>query len=125
MKPSSRVVAPVKTGVQYFCNALKSVDSGACPGLRSGIHRNDDSWAFLTFGEFVNPVPTSFLFFQKNPFPAGEGLPYNLPREPRSERIPLYKRALQTGYSRMTIVRIRLTRQIGRVRKIIRLPSES
>jgi hypothetical protein len=35
----------VKTGVQCFCNALKSLDSG--------FHRNDDSWAFLTFDEFV------------------------------------------------------------------------
>jgi len=31
----------VKTGVQCFCNALKSLDSG--------FHRNDDSWAFSTF----------------------------------------------------------------------------
>jgi len=50
---SSKVVTPVKTGVQCFCNPLKSLVSGACPGLRSGIHRNDDSWAFLTFDEFV------------------------------------------------------------------------
>jgi len=35
----------VKTGVQCFCNPLKSLDSG--------FHRNDDSWAFLTFDEFV------------------------------------------------------------------------
>jgi hypothetical protein len=43
MMPSSKVVAPVKTGVQYFCNALKSLDSG--------FHRNDDSLAFSTFDE--------------------------------------------------------------------------
>jgi len=43
---SSKVVTPVKTGVQCFCNPLKSLDSG--------FHRNDDSWAFLTFDEFVN-----------------------------------------------------------------------
>jgi hypothetical protein len=42
---SSKVVTPVKTGVQCFCNHLKSLDSG--------FHRNDDSWAFLTFNEFV------------------------------------------------------------------------
>ena len=41
----SKVVTPVKTGVQCFCNSLKSLDSG--------FHRNDDSWAFLTFDEFV------------------------------------------------------------------------
>jgi predicted RNA binding protein YcfA (HicA-like mRNA interferase family) len=35
---SSKVVTPVKTGVQCFCNPLKSLDSG--------FHRNDDSWAF-------------------------------------------------------------------------------
>jgi len=35
----------VKTGVQCFCNALKS--------LASGFHRNDDSWAFSTFYEVV------------------------------------------------------------------------
>jgi transposase-like protein len=35
----------VKTGVQCFCNALKSLDSG--------FHRNDDSWAFLTFDELI------------------------------------------------------------------------
>jgi hypothetical protein len=43
--PSSKVVTPVKTGVQCFCNTLKSLDSG--------FHRNDDSLAFLTFDEFV------------------------------------------------------------------------
>jgi len=43
---SSKVVTPVKTGVQCFCNPLKSLDSG--------FHRNDDSWAFLTFDEFVS-----------------------------------------------------------------------
>ena len=42
---SSKVVTPVKTGVQCFCNPLKSLDSG--------FHRNDDSWTFLTFDEFV------------------------------------------------------------------------
>jgi hypothetical protein len=31
---SSKVVTPVKTGVQCFCNPLKSLDSGACPGPR-------------------------------------------------------------------------------------------
>ena len=41
---SLKVVTPVKTGVQCFCNPLKSLDSG--------FHRNDDSWAFLTFDEF-------------------------------------------------------------------------
>ena len=35
----------MKTGVQCFCNALKS--------LASGFHRNDDSWAFSTFYEVV------------------------------------------------------------------------
>jgi len=35
----------VKTGVQFFYNPLKSLDSG--------FHRNDDSWAFLTFDEVV------------------------------------------------------------------------
>jgi len=42
---SSKVVTPVKTGVQCFCNPLKSLDSG--------FHRNDDCWAFLTFDEFI------------------------------------------------------------------------
>jgi len=42
---SSKVVTPVKTGVQCFCNTLKSLDSG--------FHRNDDSWAFSTFDEVV------------------------------------------------------------------------
>jgi len=45
---SSKVVTPVKTGVQYFCNALKYLDSG--------FHRNDDSWAFSTFDEGINTV---------------------------------------------------------------------
>ena len=45
MMLSSKVVTPVKTGVQCFCNPLKFLDSG--------FHRNDDSWAFLTFDEFV------------------------------------------------------------------------
>jgi len=39
---------------------LKSLDSGACPGLRSGIHRNDDSWAFSTFYEAVKDEDFSF-----------------------------------------------------------------
>jgi hypothetical protein len=42
---SSKVVIPSKDGIQCFCNTLKSLDSG--------FHRNDDSWAFLTFDEFV------------------------------------------------------------------------
>ena len=46
MTLSYKVVTPVKTGVQCFCNALKS--------LASGFHRNDDSWAFSTFYEVVN-----------------------------------------------------------------------
>ncbi len=33
----------MKTGVQCFCNTVKSLDSG--------FHRNDDSWAFSTFYE--------------------------------------------------------------------------
>ena len=49
--PSSKVVTPVKTGVQFFCNPLKSLDSG--------FHRNDDSWAFLTFDEFVYIMPVN------------------------------------------------------------------
>jgi hypothetical protein len=35
----------VETGVQFFYNVLKSLDSG--------FHRNDDSWAFSTFYEGV------------------------------------------------------------------------
>ena len=34
---SSKVVTPVKTGVQCFCNPLKSLDSGACPGPDPGF----------------------------------------------------------------------------------------
>jgi hypothetical protein len=43
---SSKVVTPVKTGVQNFCNALKFLDSG--------FHRNDDFGAFSTFDEVVS-----------------------------------------------------------------------
>jgi hypothetical protein len=63
---SSKVVTPVKTGVQCFCNSLKSLDSG--------FHRNDDSWAFLTFDEFVKYTvslipPDSLLeFVRVDPF---------------------------------------------------------
>jgi hypothetical protein len=39
-----KVVTPVKTGVQYFCNTLKFLDSG--------LHRNDDFGAFSTFDQF-------------------------------------------------------------------------
>ena len=42
---SPKVVIPVKTGVQRFCNMLKSLDSG--------FHRNDDFWAFSTFDESI------------------------------------------------------------------------
>ena len=45
MTTSSKVVTPVKTGVQYFCNMLKSLDSG--------FHRNDDFWVFSTFDESI------------------------------------------------------------------------
>ena len=42
---SSKVVTPVKTGVQGFRNMLKYLDSG--------FHRNDDFWAFSTFDESI------------------------------------------------------------------------
>jgi hypothetical protein len=42
----SKVVTPVKTGVQYFCNTLKFLDSG--------VHRNDVFWAFSTFDQIIN-----------------------------------------------------------------------
>ena len=42
---SSKVVTPVKTGVQCFCNMLKFLDSG--------VHRNDGCWAFSTFDESI------------------------------------------------------------------------
>ena len=51
---SSKVVTPVKTGVQCFCNPLKSLDSG--------FHRNDDSWAFLTFYEIFNTACFETLY---------------------------------------------------------------
>ena len=41
----SKVVTPVKTGVQYWCNTLKILDSG--------VHRNDDFGAFSTFDQFI------------------------------------------------------------------------
>jgi len=44
---------PISGGVQAFCNALTSLDSGAFPGLRSGVRRNDVQWDFLTFCEIV------------------------------------------------------------------------
>ena len=34
---SKKVVTPVKTGVQCCRNALKSLDSGACPGPDPGF----------------------------------------------------------------------------------------
>ena len=42
---SSKVVTPVKSGVQCFCNMLKFLDSG--------VHRNDDFGSFPTFDESV------------------------------------------------------------------------
>ena len=42
---SSKVVTPVKTGVQCFCKMLKFLDSG--------FHRNDDFRVFLTFDESI------------------------------------------------------------------------
>ncbi|MFZ4441029.1 MAG: hypothetical protein ACOYOS_21670, partial [Syntrophales bacterium] len=45
MTASSKVVTPVKTGVQCFCKMLNSLDSG--------FHRNDDFWAFSTFDESI------------------------------------------------------------------------
>jgi len=46
MTTSSKVVTPVKTGVQHFCNMLKFLDSG--------FHRNDVFWAFSTFDEIIH-----------------------------------------------------------------------
>ncbi|MFZ4441392.1 MAG: hypothetical protein ACOYOS_23515 [Syntrophales bacterium] len=46
MTASSKVVTPVKTGVQCFCKMLKFLDSG--------FHRNDDFRVFLTFDESIN-----------------------------------------------------------------------
>jgi hypothetical protein len=48
----------VKTGVQCFCNALKFLDSG--------VHRNDDSWAFSTFDKTINFVIPAMLPLQKH-----------------------------------------------------------
>jgi hypothetical protein len=41
---SLKVVTPVKTGVQHFCNTLKFLDSG--------VHRNDGFGAFAISGHF-------------------------------------------------------------------------
>ena len=46
MTTSSKVVTPVKTGVQGFRNMLKYLDSG--------FHRNDDFWVFSTFDESIS-----------------------------------------------------------------------
>jgi hypothetical protein len=43
----------LKNGVQVSCNSLKILDSGACPGPRSGVRRNDEKWSFSTFYEFI------------------------------------------------------------------------
>jgi hypothetical protein len=43
------MVTPVKTGVQEILNFIILLDSGACPGPRSGIRRNDGKIPFLTF----------------------------------------------------------------------------
>jgi len=51
----------VKTGVQKFCSQLKKLDSGACPGPRSGIRRNDKKWCFLTFYEIIKIDAFIFL----------------------------------------------------------------
>jgi ADP-heptose:LPS heptosyltransferase len=47
---SQNNVTPVKTGVQ---NPLKSLDSGACPGLRSGIRWNDGKRTKQIFYETI------------------------------------------------------------------------
>jgi len=55
-----KVVTPVNpprrasTGVQTNSNCLKLLDSGACPGPRSGIRRNDDKEGFFDFYESIN-----------------------------------------------------------------------
>ena len=51
---SQKVVTPVKTGVQSLSYYRKTLDSGACPELRSGIRRNDAISQFLTFCENIN-----------------------------------------------------------------------
>jgi hypothetical protein len=58
---SQKVVTPVPgfrrdrvTGVQVFCKSMNKLDSGACPGPRSGIRRNDGKWAFGAFYERIN-----------------------------------------------------------------------
>jgi len=52
----------VKTGVQKLCNQLKKLDSGACPGPRSGVRRNDKEWYFLTFYEFIKIITDRILY---------------------------------------------------------------
>ena len=54
LSDSSKVVTPVKTGVQCFCNMLKYLDSG--------FHRNDDFWAFSTFDESITLVIPEFFY---------------------------------------------------------------
>jgi len=45
-----QTVTPAEAGVQNF---LVSLDSGACPGPRSGIRRNDRKGRFLAFYEVL------------------------------------------------------------------------
>ena len=35
-------VIPAKAGIQYIQLVSEGLDSGACPGPRSGVHRSDD-----------------------------------------------------------------------------------
>jgi hypothetical protein len=45
MMVSQKVVTPVKTGVQEFCNSFNILDSG--------FRRNDQEHCLLTFYEFI------------------------------------------------------------------------
>jgi len=36
------LVIPAKAGIQFFQLVTEFLDSGACPGHRSGVHRSDD-----------------------------------------------------------------------------------
>ena len=48
---SQKIVTPVKTGVQSFSYYPKTLNSGACPGLRSGIRRKDGKEPFHDRGD--------------------------------------------------------------------------
>ncbi len=52
----SRIVIPVKTGIQKFQRVTKTLDTGACPGPDPGFTGVTTFYEFILFGLQTDPL---------------------------------------------------------------------